>query len=133
MTELLATIRLESDRAAYRPGEILAGFYRLDAATQRDVESVELSVMWYSEGRGDEDLVVIYFERLSNEDGELDLSTPRRFSTPLPNSPLSYDGVIVKIFWCVRVRLFVRNGKQVCFEQPFQLGTVPPAEPVEAP
>ncbi len=50
---------------------------------------------------------------------------PVRFNTQLPPSPLSYDGAIVKIRWCVRVRVFLRGGKQLLSEKPFQLGTVP--------
>ena len=51
------------------------------------------------------------------------------------NSPLSYDGAIVRIRWCVRLRLFIRRGKDFVLEHPFTLGAVPavPTEPaVEA-
>ena len=60
----------------------------------------------------------------SEADGD-DLRELRRFKTTLPASPLSYDGEIVKIRWCVRVRAFLRRGKEVFFEQPFQLGDIP--------
>ena len=43
------------------------------------------------------------------------------FGTILPNSPLSYSGSMVKIRWCARVRLFLRRGKELFFEQPFVL------------
>ena len=54
----------------------------------------------------------------------IDLRRPGRFSTTLPASPLSYDGVIVKIRWCVRVRVFPRQGKEVVGELPFVLGEI---------
>jgi hypothetical protein len=129
--EPLASVRLDHERAAFSPEEVLAGEYRVEARRAADILSVELSVLWYTAGKGDEDLVVTYFERLENDDGQLDLTQPRRFSTPLPASPLSYDGVIVKVYWCVRVRVFLRNGKEVCIERPFQVGNVPSAHPVE--
>ena len=37
---------------------------------------------------------------------------PRRFTTTLPPSPLSYDGQIVKVCWCVRLRLFLPQGQE---------------------
>jgi hypothetical protein len=39
---------------------------------------------------------------------------------------LSYDGRIVKIHWCVRVRVFQGWGRELVLEEPFTLGTVPP-------
>jgi hypothetical protein len=87
---------------------------------------MELSVLWYTEGKGDEDLAVHFFDRRSNSDGEMvDLRKPQRFATTLPSSPLSYEGVILKICWCVRVRLFPERGKELVAEVPFQLGRVP--------
>jgi hypothetical protein len=50
--------------------------------------------------------------------------------TILPASPLSYDGLIVKVVWCVRVRLFLAGNRQCSADQTFQLGSVPrPASP----
>ena len=51
-----------------------------------------------------------------------------RFTTILPNSPLSYSGRIVKVRWCARVRLFLKKGKELFFEQPFILGSVATAQ-----
>src|SRR5690606_40819304 len=56
---------------------------------------VEISVLWFTEGKGDEDLAVHYFERLTADDvPELNLKELRRFQTILPQSPLSYEGVL---------------------------------------
>ena len=43
----------------------------------------------------------------------------------------AYPGVTIKIRWCVRVRAFLRRGKEVFFEQSFVLGDLPPARVVE--
>ncbi len=139
MNEPRVEIRLDADRRAFRPGERLAGEYRVADLGPGDVEAVELSVVWYTEGKGDEDLAVHFFQRLAQEDGAyFDLRRPARFATDLPRSPLSYEGAIVSIRWCVRVRVFPSHGKEIFAECPFQLGEVPPAaraaeEPVEPP
>ncbi len=116
------TIRLDDNGRVYRPGEILLGEYQLQSVMQGDVKAIEVSVLWYSEGKGDEDMAVHEFQRLSAEDGDwIDPARPARFDTILPNSPLSYDGVIVKIRWCVRVRVFLHRGKDLVGQKAFQL------------
>lgn len=125
------TIRLDGNGRRYRPGETLSGEYRLESITTAEVRAVEVSVLWYTEGKGDEDLAVHDFQRRSADDGDwIDARKPGRFDTALPNTPLSYDGVIVKLIWCVRVRVFLARGKDVLGELPFQLGNVPAATAV---
>lgn len=129
------TISLEGGRRQYEPGDTLVADYRLDAPSHFDAKAIEASVVWYTVGKGDEDFGVHLFVRHAQEDGGLlDCRKPRRLKTVLPQSPLSYDGVIVKIRWCVRVRLFPNRGREMAAEVPFQLGHVPPpvapSEPV---
>lgn len=125
-------IQLDGRRGAYQPGETLSGECRIESLSVAEPSAVEISVVWYTEGQGDEDLAVHHFERLDRaERPDLDLRRPQRFSVALPPSPLSYDGVIVKIRWCVRVRVFLPRGKELFAEQSFQLGCVPPGRLVE--
>ena len=37
---------------------------------------------------------------------------------------MSYEGQIIKLRWCVRVRVFPHRGKEVVGEKAFQLGDV---------
>jgi len=133
MNEPHVTIRFDGNGRVYRPGEILSGEYRINAVDPREVKAVEVSVLWRTEGKGDEDLAVHDFRRLSRDAGEeIDLLRPGRFKTKLPNSPLSYHGVIVKIRWCVRVRVFLARGKEVVGEASFRLGDLPAAKAVSS-
>lgn len=125
------TIQLHEGRKCYYSGETLSGEYRLGPCDPAELRAIELSVLWYTEGKGDEDMAVHHFERTGADNGELvNPEQPRRFSTVLPNSPLSYDGVIVKIHWCVRVRAFFGRGREVVADRPFVLGDVPAARAV---
>jgi hypothetical protein len=119
-------IRLDGDGHIHRPGETLSGEYWIESIEACQVKAIEVSVLWHTEGKGDEDMAVSEFWRRDAEVGRLlDTARPERFSTSLPNSPLSYDGQIVKVHWCVRVRVFLHRGKEVVGEKVFQLGDVP--------
>jgi len=122
-------LTLDAPGGNYRPGEDLVGRYQVDASRSWPVRAAELSVVWYTAGKGEEDFAVHHFERLVDDPAQpLDLRMPRRFATPLPLSPLSYDGRIVKICWCVRLRLFLPQGQETVQEAAFRLGNVPPPE-----
>ena len=133
VTEPLISIRLTDPRREYAPGETLVGVYQVDAPEATKLAAVEASVLWHTLGKGDEDMSVHYFERRSPADvAEGDLRQMWRFETVLPNSPLSYDGAILKIAWCVRVRVFLERGKETAAELSFRLGRVPRAHRVAA-
>ena len=128
MTLPAIRIMLDAPTGHYRPGERLTGRYMVEGMQLRPARAVELSVLWYTSGKGEEDMAVHHFERLVDEPGKpLDLRVPRRFTTLLPASPQSYDGVIVKICWCVRVRVFLTQGRETMSETAFRLGDVPTA------
>jgi hypothetical protein len=128
MSDLGVTIRLDRQPPHYQPGDELTGSVAWQGG---EVESVELSVLWHTEGKGSEDLGVHHFERYSSDSEPLQANRERRFATCLPLSPLSYDGLIVKVCWCVRGRIFLSGGGEMVGETVFRLGDVAPARKVE--
>ncbi|MDO4558278.1 MAG: hypothetical protein Q4C47_04870 [Planctomycetia bacterium] len=121
-------IRFDQDRRICEPGETLSGEFFVDGSPAWDLRAMEISVLWYTEGKGDMDFAIHDFWRLSFDTiTSVQIPTqrrPARFCTILPEGPLSYRGLIVKLRWCVRVRGFGggpgSNGIQA--ELPFQLG-----------
>ena len=110
----------------YYPGDTLAGSYFFESFGIDEIEALEISVMWFTEGKGSEDMGVHAFWRYSTANGNwIDPRRTGRFSTSLPKSPLSYPGVLVKIQWCVRVRAFLTDNRQITEETLFRLGIVP--------
>ena len=96
-------VRLEQE--AYRAGEVLTGAFAVAADDGDELETLEVSVLWHTAGRGTEDLGVIHFEEWPAAQGRpFDRTQPHAFTCRLPRTPLSYDGVLVKVRWCVRVR-----------------------------
>lgn len=123
---ITVSIKLERHPRVYHPGEMLTGEYRWETARGEqirgeDVRTVELSVMWATEGKGEEDFGVHFFDRISTDSGDDPRPGVARFSTQLPNSPVTYDGFLVKIRWLVRVRVFLKNGEETAAERDFRL------------
>jgi hypothetical protein len=126
-------IRLDGETLSYRPGEKFSGHYRIKSLEELSVKAIEASVLWYTEGKGDEDMAIHEFWRRDADDVyPIDPARPERFSTTLPNSPLSYEGRILKLRWCIRVRAFPSRGKEIVSDKIFQLGDVPPIRPASS-
>ncbi|MFN7811316.1 MAG: hypothetical protein ACK5SI_01480 [Planctomycetia bacterium] len=128
-TRFAPRVLVQFDRAdrRYRPLDPLAVRYQVDGVADAHVRAIEHSVVWYTEGKGEEDLGVPFFQRLADRNAVAAAARDGSFATQLPRSPLSYEGVIVKIRWCVRVRLFFTAARDFVSEHVFELGSVPPA------
>ena len=123
--EPLVSLTILNSSKQFSPGENLGWEYQIDAVQKEDLQAVEISVLWYSEGKGETELGVHYFHRhVKAETHDGDLRCLRRCQTALPNSPQSYRGTLLKIQWCIRVRVFLANGKTFVHDQPFALQNV---------
>ena len=170
---MIASVIIQFERQPhdFAPRETVTGTFRTVDVAPEDISRFEFSVLWFTEGKGDEDLGVHFFkslekldevkdakdaeeiedaedaEKIQNAEEEPDAeqdseaagssnqvyllsSEPEGltyfFSVSLPSSPLTWHGKILKIFWCVRVRLFLKNGRDVMSERVFNVGKVPP-------
>jgi hypothetical protein len=118
----LLSLQVYHDPAVYRPGDVLRFDYQIDAVEANDVSAIEASLLWLTEGKGDEDLGVHFFERrVPGDVADGDLRPLHTCDVTLPNSPLTYDGQILQVRWLVRVRFFAKGGKEFCVEKPFVL------------
>jgi len=112
---------------AYEAGEWVTVEYCIDGLHGERPRALERSALWYTEGKGEEDLGVHFFERSATSE-TIDRAVPEgTFAFRLPTSPLSYEGVIVKIRWCVRLRVFFESGRDHVSEHVFTVGRVPPS------
>lgn len=132
LSEPLIAVTLDRSPRVYDGGDQLLCEYQIDAVDPDELQVIEASVLWYTEGKGERDLGVHYFDRRTPADAdEGDLRVLHRFTSELPPSPMSYEGVILKIRWCVRIRVFLNKGREFVHEVDFQLGNVPPGTAVE--
>lgn len=121
-------VSLCREDGVYQAGGELTASWRVRRISVDDISSVEVSVLWHTEGKGDEDLHVHHFHRLSQEQvrsiGEAERQSLR---CRLPASPLSYHGHLIHLRWCLRLRLFLTDGREILAEQPFHLVSPPNA------
>lgn len=99
--------------------------YSLDHSEEIELTAVETSVIWYTTGKGTEDIGVHFFERRQRKElEEINRNVTQKLTVRLPNTPLSYDGKVVQLNWCVRIRVFLSDGRQLNFDEAFRLGCV---------
>ena len=136
MSEPTIEISVNHDRADqhFEPGSILSSEYKVKLAPDTSLAAIESSVIWVTEGKGEEDIGVHFFERRNR--ASFTTSTfdrTQRLSTVLPLSPLSYEGRILKVRWQVRIRLFLVGGQDFIEDYPFRLsGSGDPCRWVES-
>lgn len=112
-------IVIDEDKPVFAPGDQLSGSVALDADLASEISALETSIIWRTEGKGDEDFGVWFFDRFAPHKSATGIR--RRFAATLPPSPLSYEGYLVKIRWCVRVRAFRNQGRPLQVERPIVL------------
>lgn len=126
------SVQFDRPLRSYGPDQDLVARYHVEGIAPDSVRAVEQSVLWYTEGKGEEDLCIHHFERHEDPPGRAAAVPAGTVTTRLPAGPLSYEGVIVKIRWCVRIRLFFATGRDFVSEHVFEFGDIAPARgPVE--
>ena len=120
-------LRFGHPSRGYDPGEWVTVEYCIEGLNGERPRALERSALWYTEGKGEEDLGVHSFERFATAE-TIDRIVPEgTFAMQLPTSPLSYEGVIVKIRWCIRLRVFFESGRDHVSEHVFNVGRIPPS------
>jgi hypothetical protein len=120
-------VQFDRPNRRYEPGDRLAVRYRVEGREGDLTDAIEHSVLWYTEGKGEEDLGVHFFQRVADRALRGPRGLSGDFATTLPKSPLSYEGLIVKVRWCIRVRVFYEGLRDYVSEHVFEMGGVPPA------
>lgn len=112
-------------RPSYCPHETISFDVVLNA-TDSEYNAVEVSVIWFTQGKGTEDMGVHFFRRLAGTQlNDAILNDKLHFETDLPEGPMSYRGTMIKIHWAVRVRLYLRDGEESHVDRHFMMEQLP--------
>jgi hypothetical protein len=107
---------------SYRAGGTLTAKWRISRVPLDQVQGLEVSVLWHTEGKGDEDLHVHHFHRVvESQIRRVGLADEQSLHCVLPATPLSYHGKLISVRWCIRLRLFLASGREIVAEQPFYM------------
>ena len=98
------TIHLDSG-AALEPGSEVRGRVDWQAAVERP-ETVMISLLWYTEGKGTEDVEIV--DQIEIEDPPA--AGSREFSFTLPDFPWSFSGTLVSVLWRVEASIEPDGG-----------------------
>ena len=111
-TQPAVNVTLCREDSVYAAGSELTARWRLRRVAMDDIQSVEVSVLWHTQGKGDEDLHVHHFQRVTeSEIRHRGLADEQSLRCQLPMSPLSYRGHLIQLRWCIRLRLFLTDGR----------------------
>lgn len=91
------TITPTEKRAIYAPGETVAG--SIHWSLEKTPYSVELRLIWFTRGKGSQDVGIIdrlRFDRPERED-------THRFQFTLPALPLSFSGQLISLIWALEL------------------------------
>ena len=88
-------IRIEPSQTSYEPGATLTAalHWNLDSAPH----AISVSILWYTEGKGDEDSAVVKRE-VFTDPGQTGTQTVR---LELPRFPYSFSGKLIQLIWAI--------------------------------
>jgi hypothetical protein len=90
-------IALHDDKTAFAPRETIRGRieWNLDATPRR----LDLSLFWYTSGKGTRDVGVIESLRIDDPGAH----GSREFSFTLPDEPFSFSGKLISLIWALEL------------------------------
>ncbi|MHC4431313.1 MAG: hypothetical protein ACYTBS_05695 [Planctomycetota bacterium] len=91
------TIQLEQNETAFRPGDVVAGTVSWKLEDQ--ARDVELRLLWYTQGKGDEDAGLVETMTFAQPS----LCDQRSFRFTLPNGPYSFSGSLISLTWALEL------------------------------
>ena len=91
------SIQLEQDKTVFRPGDVVAGTVRWQLEDQ--ARQVELRLLWYTQGKGDEDAGLVETMTFAQPG----LSDQRSFRFTLPSAPYSFSGSLISLTWALEL------------------------------
>jgi hypothetical protein len=90
-----AGLSIDLERASFEPGARLAGSVTWSAG--EPIRGIGLTLLWYTAGKGDEDVVVVSKTSLDASGA----AGRQSFELALPDFPWSFSGELVSLVWAV--------------------------------
>lgn len=116
-------IRIKGDEGALRfpPGEQISGLVEIFPEETIRCQGVEISVQWYTEGKGRRNEGIAQSWRFDVNQLGPGQGFSEAFSCTLPSAPWSYAGHFINIVWAVHVKIDIPLAPDVNRESRFLL------------
>jgi hypothetical protein len=97
-------ISTEGGRIAFEPGESIRGRVEWfsEGAPSDGIDALEVRLLWYTEGRGDQDVGLANSRRIERLPGV----GAQDFEFELPSGPYSCSGRLISIVWAIEASIF---------------------------
>lgn len=99
MNNVTVDIELQNDRASCLPGQTLNGTVRWQCSQKP--EEASLHLIWYTEGRGTEDVGLVEERRFENPQP----ANEGAFEFQLPAGPYSFSGSLISLIWALELKV----------------------------
>jgi len=91
------SIELNGSKDTFAPGEQIEG--RIEWGLDANPKTLELSLLWYTSGKGTRDVSVLHTHRIDSP-GALGSD---KFSFTLPPGPYSFSGKLISLIWALEL------------------------------
>ena len=90
-------VEIQDGANAFLPGETVEGTVSWQLG--EPAASVELRLFWYTQGKGDQDVGVVFAVPFANPG----LQGSRAFRISLPGGPFSFSGKLISLVWALEL------------------------------
>ena len=90
-------IEMSDDRLAFMPGQTIQG--RFVWTLDRDVQAVEVRLIWFTHGKGTQDVSIVATRRVEKPAR----SGQDAFEFKLPVGPYSFTGKLITLSWALEL------------------------------
>ena len=90
-------IELHDGKTTFAPGERVDG--RIEWSLDADPKALEISLLWYTSGKGTRDARVVHSKRIDRPGS----SGSDQFSFTLPSGPYSFSGKLISLIWALEL------------------------------
>ena len=132
------SIELNNGKEQFAPGERVEG--RIEWSLDSNPKALELSLLWYTSGKGTRDVRVLNTHRIDSPG----VIGSDRFSFTLPPGPYSFSGKLISLIWAleltctpgddtVRKEIIVSpTGQEIILGSPMSpIGPISPISPTQ--
>jgi len=106
--DIVKSLEITLEKGSYTPAESISGAVRWQL--EGSVESIEIRLFYYTEGKGTSDVVMVESIDIPNPS----LSGSQDFRWNLPQTPYSFSGKLISLIWAIEAVVLPSGEAEHC-------------------